>query len=37
MFSRESVEILYKKRIPIDTEKFEQPNRYFIVEMEKTP
>ncbi len=31
---RESVEILYEKRIPIDTEKFEQLNRYFIGEME---
>ena len=31
---RESVEILYEKRIPIDTEKFEQLNRYFIAEME---
>jgi hypothetical protein len=31
---RESVEILYEKRIPIDTEKFEQLNRYFISEME---
>ncbi len=31
---RESVEILYEKRIPIDTEKFEQLNRYFITEME---
>jgi hypothetical protein len=31
---RESVSILYEKRIPIDTEKFEQLNRYFIGEME---
>jgi len=31
---RESVEILYEKRILIDTEKFEQLNRYFIGEME---
>jgi len=31
---RESVEILYEKRIPIDTERFEQLNRYFIGEME---
>ena len=31
---RESVEILYEKRIPIDTEKLEQLNRYFIGEME---
>jgi hypothetical protein len=31
---RESVEILYEKRIPIDTAKFEQLNRYFIAEME---
>jgi len=31
---RESVEILYEKRIPVDTEKFEQLNRYFIGEME---
>jgi len=30
----ESVEILYEKRIPIDTEKFEQLNSYFITEME---
>ena len=32
---RESVGILYEKRIPIDTEKFEQLNRYFINEMER--
>ena len=32
---REIVEILYEKCIPIDTEKFEQLNRYFITEMEK--
>lgn len=31
---RDSVNILYEKRIPIDTEKFEQLNRYFIGEME---
>jgi hypothetical protein len=31
---RESVNILYEKRIPIDTEKFEQLNRNFIAEME---
>lgn len=31
---RESVNILYEKRIPIDTDKFEQLNRYFISEME---
>lgn len=31
---RESVEILNEKRIPIDTEKFEQLNRHFINEME---
>ncbi|MDR1202172.1 MAG: hypothetical protein LBL58_11185 [Tannerellaceae bacterium] len=31
---RESVSILYEKRIPIDTEKFEQLNRSFINEME---
>ena len=31
----ECVEILYEKRIPIDTEKFEQLNRYFIGEMER--
>ena len=31
---RESVNILYEKRIPIDTEKFEQLNRYFISEMD---
>jgi len=31
---RESVNILYEKRIPIDTDKFEQLNRYFIGEME---
>lgn len=30
----ESVNILYEKRIPIDTAKFEQLNRYFIGEME---
>lgn len=30
----ESVNILYDKRIPIDTTKFEQLNRYFIEEME---
>lgn len=30
----ESVNILYEKRIPIDTAKFEQLNRYFIDEME---
>lgn len=30
----ESVEILYEKQIPINTEKFEQLNRYFIAEME---
>ncbi len=32
---RESVGILYEKRIPIDTAQFEQLNRYFIAEMEK--
>ncbi|MFV0398115.1 MAG: hypothetical protein ACK5JU_08895 [Bacteroidales bacterium] len=31
---RESVNILYEKRIPIDTSKFEQLNRNFINEME---
>ncbi len=31
---RESVEILYEKRIPVDTERFEKLNRYFIGEME---
>lgn len=31
---RESVNILYEKRIPIDTDKFEQLNRNFINEME---
>jgi len=31
---RESVNILYEKRISIDTDKFEQLNRYFISEME---
>ncbi len=31
---RESVNILYEKRIPIDTAKFEQLNRSFINEME---
>jgi hypothetical protein len=31
---QESVNILYEKRIPIDTAKFEQLNRYFIGEME---
>ena len=31
---RESVSILYEKRIPIDTEKYEQLNRYFIAQME---
>jgi len=31
---RESVGILYEKRISIDTERFEQLNRYFIHEME---
>jgi hypothetical protein len=31
---RESVNILYEKRIPIDTSKFEQLNRSFINEME---
>jgi len=31
---RESVNILYEKRIPIDTAKFEQLNRNFIHEME---
>lgn len=31
---RESVAILYEKRIPIDTEKFEQLNHYFIGQME---
>lgn len=30
----ESVNILYEKRIPIDTTKFEQLNHYFISEME---
>jgi hypothetical protein len=30
----ESVNILYEKRIPIDTSKFEQLNSYFIGEME---
>ena len=32
---RESVNILYEKHISIDTEKFEQLNRYFIHEMER--
>lgn len=31
---QKSAEILYEKRIPIDTTKFEQLNRYFIGEME---
>lgn len=31
---RESVGILYEKRIPVDTIKFEQLSRYFIGEME---
>lgn len=31
---RESVDVLYKKHIPIDTSKFEQLNRNFINEME---
>ena len=31
---RESAGILYEKRIPIDSERFEQLNRYFIHEME---
>jgi hypothetical protein len=31
---QESVNILYEKRIPIDTAKFEQLSRYFIGEME---
>lgn len=31
---RESVGILYEKRIPVDTTKFEQLSRYFIGEME---
>jgi len=31
---RESIEILYEKRISINTEKFEQLNHYFITEME---
>lgn len=31
---RKSIEILYEKRIPIDTAKFEQLNRHFISEME---
>lgn len=31
---KESVNILYEKRIPIDTTKFEQLNRSFINEME---
>jgi hypothetical protein len=31
---QESVEILYEKRIPLNTEKFEQLNRHFIAEME---
>ncbi len=31
---RESVNILYEKRIPIDTSKFEQLNRHFVNEME---
>lgn len=30
----ESVNILYEKRISVDTDKFEQLNRYFIGEME---
>ena len=30
---RKSVEILYEKRIPVDTAKFEQLNRYFMAEM----
>jgi hypothetical protein len=32
---RESVNILYENRIPIDTVKFEQLNRHFISEMDK--
>ena len=31
---RESMNILYEKRIPVDTAKFEQLNHYFIAEME---
>lgn len=31
---RESVGVLYEKRIPVDTERFEQLNRHFIAEME---
>jgi hypothetical protein len=31
---QESVNILYEKRIPIDTSRFEQLSRYFISEME---
>jgi hypothetical protein len=31
---QESVNILYEKRIPIDTSRFEQLSRYFIGEME---
>jgi|GEM_PF-1637641 hypothetical protein len=31
---QESVNILYETRIPVDTAKFEQLNRYFIGEME---
>ena len=32
---RESVNVLYEKRIPIDTKKFEQLNHHFIGEMEQ--
>lgn len=31
---QESVDVLYNKQIPVNTEKFEQLNRHFIVEME---
>lgn len=30
----QSVDVLYKKQIPVNTEKFEQLNRYFIGQME---
>lgn len=31
---QESVNVLYNRQIPLNTEKFEQLNRYFIAEME---
>lgn len=31
---QESVNVLFKKQIPVNTEKFEQISRYFIIEME---